>query len=132
MIFLLINSRIEEYDLLIIQKSWFNVCISTSYNSFNIDFYLLYQKSKNVRTCFYVNIKLNVNHWFVIFAFKDVCYFRIWIANERWINVHNVYNASFNSYAFITTLFVIETIKNQLNDDEEHVILRNFNLHHLL
>jgi hypothetical protein len=132
MIFLLINSRIEEYDLFIIQKLWRNVCISTSYNLFNIDFHLLYQKSKNVRTCFYVNIKLNVNHWFVIFASEDVCSFRIRIANNRWINVHNVYNTSFNSYAFITTLFVIKTIKNQLNNDEKHVILKDFNLHYLL
>ncbi len=85
-----------------------------------------------MRTCFYVNIRLSVNHWSVIFASEDVCSFRIRIANDRWINVHNVYNASFNSYAFITTLFVIKTIKNQLNDDEKHVILKDFNLHHFL
>jgi hypothetical protein len=38
---LLINSRIKRYDLLTIQKSWRNVCVSTFYNSFNIDFHLL-------------------------------------------------------------------------------------------
>jgi hypothetical protein len=62
MISLLIDSRIEEYDLLIIQKSKRNVCVSTLYNSFNIDIHLLYEKSRNVRTCFYVNFRLNVNH----------------------------------------------------------------------
>jgi hypothetical protein len=132
MIFLLIDSRIEEYDLLIIQKFWRNVCVSTSYNSFNIDFHLLYQKSKNVRTCFYVNFRLNVNHWSIIFASENVYFFRIRTANDRWINVHNVYNVSFNSYASISTLFVIETIKRQLNDEKKHIILKNFNLHHLL
>jgi hypothetical protein len=132
MIFLLIDSRIEEYDLLIIQKLWRNVCVSTSYNSFNIDFHLLYQKSKNVRTCFYVNFRLNVNHWSIIFASENVCFFRIRTANDRWINVHNVYSVSSSSYASISTLLVIETIKRQLNDEKKHIILKNFNLHHLL
>jgi hypothetical protein len=132
MIFLLINSRIEKYDLVIIQKSWRNVCVSTSYNSFNIDFHLLYQKSKNVRTCFYVNSRLNVNHWFVIFASENVCFFRIRSANDRWINVHNVYNISFSSYTSMTVLLAIETMKRRLNDEKKHIVLNNFNLHHFL
>ncbi len=104
----------------------------TSYNSFNIDFHLLYQESKNVRTCFYVNIKLNVNHWLIIFASKNVCFFRIRTTNDRWINVHNVYNVLFNSYASISMSFVIETIQRQLNDEKKHIILKDFNLHHFL
>jgi hypothetical protein len=132
MIFFLIDSRIDDYDLLIIQKFWRNVCVFTSYNSFNIDFHLLYQKSRNVRTCFYVNFRLNVNHWFVIFASKNVCFFRIRIANDRWINVHNVYSVSSSTYTSMTTLFAIETIKRQLNDEKKHIILKNFNLHHFL
>jgi hypothetical protein len=129
MIFLLIDSKIEKYDLLIIQKSWRNVCVSTSYNSFNVDFYLLYKKSKNVRTCFYINFKLKKNHWSIIFASEDVCFFRIQTANDRWINVHNVYNVLFNSYTSISTLLVIQTIKRQLNDEKNHIILKKFNLH---
>jgi hypothetical protein len=132
MIFFLIDSKVEEYDLLIIQKFWRNVCVSTSYNTFNIDFHLLYQKSKNVRTCFYVNFRLNVNHWSIIFASKNVCFFRFRTTNDRWINMHNVYNISFNSYTSISTLFVIETIKKQLNDEKKHIILKDFNLHHFL
>jgi hypothetical protein len=132
MIFLLINSRIEKYDLLIIQKFWRNVCVSTSYNSFNIDFHLLYQKSKDVRICFYIDLKLNVNHWSIIFALKNVCFFRFRTINDRWINVHNVYNVSLSLYASISTLFVIETIKRQLKNEKKHIILKDFNLHHFL
>jgi hypothetical protein len=99
---------------------------------FNIDFYLLYQKSKDVRTCFYVNFKLNVNHWIVIFTSKNVYFFRIRTTNDRWINIHNVYRVSSNSYASMTTLFVIKTIKRQLNDEKKHIILKNFNSHYSL
>jgi hypothetical protein len=62
MMSLLIHSRIKEYDLLTIQKSRRNACVSTFYNSFNIDFHLLYEDTKNVRTCFYVNTRLHVDH----------------------------------------------------------------------
>jgi hypothetical protein len=56
MMSLLIDFRIKKWDLLTIQKSWRNVCVSTFYNSFNIDFHLLYKNTKNVKICFYINI----------------------------------------------------------------------------
>jgi hypothetical protein len=49
MMSLLIDSRIKEYDLLTIQKSWRNACVSTFYNTFNIDFHLLYENTRNVK-----------------------------------------------------------------------------------
>jgi hypothetical protein len=128
----LIDSRIKEYDLLTIQKSWRNVCVSTSYNSFNIDFHLLYENSKNVRTCFYVNIRLHIDHWSIRYVFDDVCIIRIKMTNNKWINVHNVYNVSLNFYTTRSMLIVIETVINCLNDDEKHILLENFNLHHSL
>ncbi len=73
-----------------------------------------------------------MNHWSIIFASENVCFFRFRTANDRWINVHNVYNVSSNSYASISTLLVIKTIKRQLNDEKKHIILRDFNLHHSL
>ncbi len=58
----LIDSRIKEYNLLTIQKSWFNACVSTFYNSFNIDIHLLYENTENVKICFYVNTHLHVDY----------------------------------------------------------------------
>jgi hypothetical protein len=132
MISFLIDSRIKEYDLLIIQKSWFNVCVSTFYNSFNIDFHLFYEDTKNVKTCFYVNIRLHVDHWSTNYVFDDVCTIRIKMTNNKWINVHNVYNVSLNFHTTRNALIVIKTVKDCLNDDEKHILLKNFNLHHFL
>jgi hypothetical protein len=128
----LIDSRIKKYDLLTIQKSWRNVWVSTFYNSFNIDFHFLYENAENVKICFYVNIWLHVNHWFVSFVFDDVCIIRIKIVNDKWINVHNVYNVSFNFYTTRNTFATIEIVKSRLNNDEEHILLKDFNLHHSL
>jgi hypothetical protein len=132
MMSLLIDSRIKNYDLLTIQKSWRNVCVSTSYNSFNIDFHLLYEDSRNVKTCFYVNTRLHVDHWSMNYVFDDVCTIRIKMTNNKWINVHNVYNVLFSFYTTRNALIVIKTVKDCLNDDEKHILLKDFNLHHSL
>jgi hypothetical protein len=129
---LLIDSRIKEYDLLTIQKSWRNACVSTFYNSFNIDFSLLYEDTKNVKICFYVNIRLHVDHWSMNYVFDDVCTIRIKMTNNKWINMHNVYNVSLNFYTTRNALIVIKTVKDCLNNDEKHILLKDFNLHHSL
>jgi hypothetical protein len=85
-----------------------------------------------VRICFYVNTRLHVNHWFVSFVFDDVCIVRIKVVNDKWINVHNVYNVSFSFYTTRSALATIETVKSRLIDDEEHILLEDFNLHHSL
>jgi hypothetical protein len=129
---LLIDSRIKKYELLTIQESWRNVCVSTSYDLFNIDFYLFYEDIENVKIRFYVNTRIHVDSWSVDYVFDDVCIIQIKVANEKWINVHNVYNASFDFYTSRSSLAIIEIVKNRLNDDEKHILLRDFNLHHSL
>jgi hypothetical protein len=132
MMSLLIDFRIKEYDLLTIQKSWRNVCVSTSYNSFNIDFHLLYENMSNVKTCFYVNTRLHVDHWSMNYVFDDVCTIRIKMTNNKWINVHNIYNVSLSFYTTRSALTIIKIVKDCLNDDEKHILLKDFNLHHFL
>jgi hypothetical protein len=129
---LLIDFRIKEYVLLMIQKSWRNACVSTFYNSFNIDFHLFYEETKNVKICFYVNTRLHVDHWSMNYVFDDVCIIRIKMTNNKSINVHNVYNVSLSFYMTRNALVVIEIVTNCLNDDEKHILLKNFNLHHSL
>jgi hypothetical protein len=132
MISLLTNFQIKKYDILIIQKFWRNVCVSTSYNSFSIDFHFLYEMKKNVRVCFYVNTKLNVNNWSIDFVSSNMCTLKLDLNDQRIINIHNVYNVSSMFYASNALLFIIETTQNRFVIDEEHVCLKNFNLHHSL
>jgi hypothetical protein len=130
MIFLLIDSIDKQYDVLIIQKSWRNFCVLTFYNSFNIDFHLIYHDDNDVRICFYVNTKFDVNKWSMNFSFDDVCTLKLRIVDDRVINIHKVYNSSLIFYFSKVVLIVIKTIKSKLNDDEKHIFLNDFNLHH--
>ncbi len=48
-------------------------------------------------------------------------------------NQHSyVYNSSFIFYILRVVLIVIETIKSKLNDEKKHILLKDFNLHHLM
>jgi hypothetical protein len=132
MISLLANFQIREYDILTIQNSWRNVCVSTSYNSFSIDFHFLYEMKKNVRACFYVNTKLNVNNWSIDFVSLNMCTLKLHLNDQHIVNIHNVYNVSSMFYALNALLLIIETTQNRFVIDEEHVFLKDFNLHHFL
>jgi hypothetical protein len=132
MISLLTSFQIRKYDILTIQKLWRNVCVSMSYNSFSIDFHLLYEMKENVRVCFYVNTKLNVNNWSIDFVFLIMCTLKLNLNNQRIVNIHNVYNVSSMFYASDASLFIIKMTQHRLAVDEEHVLLRNFNLHRSL
>ncbi len=130
MISLLIDSAVQQFDVLIIQKFWRNAYVSTSYNSFNIDFHLTYHRESDVRICFYVNTKLDVNKWSMNFSSEDVCTLKLKTIDDRIINVHNVYSSSFVSYTFRIVLVTLKIVKSKLMNEEEHILLNDFNLHH--
>jgi hypothetical protein len=133
MISLLTDSKIRKYNILTIQKSWRNACVSTSYNLFTIDFHLTYDQESNVRVCFYINVKLNIDRWSIDFVSLDVCTIKLKIARDdaqRSIHIHNVYSASSISYSFFETIDAVATMKRLLQDDAKHILLNDFNLHH--
>jgi hypothetical protein len=135
MILLLANSKIRDYDILTIQKSWRNACVFTSYNSFIVNFHLTYEEKDDVRVCFYINVRLNVNDWSIEHVSFDVCIIKLKITQEnisRIVHIHNVYSASSISYSSNELFSSLKTIKRFLNDDAEHVLLEDFNLHHSL
>jgi hypothetical protein len=135
MIFMLANSKIRDYDILTIQEFWRNACVFTSYNSFIVDFHLAYDEKDDIRKCFYINVKLNVNDWSIEHVSFDVCIIKLKIIQKninRIVHIHNVYSASSISYSSIKLLSSLQTMKRLLNDDAKHVFLENFNLHHSL
>jgi hypothetical protein len=132
MMSLLINSIVKQYDVFVIQKFWRNVCVSTSYNLFNTNFHLTYHQEENVRICFYIIIKIDVNKWSMNFSFDDVYSLRLRTRNDQIINIHNVYNSSLVSYIFRALLLFIKAMKSKLCENEKHVLFKYFNLHHLM
>ena len=59
MISLLADRNIQNYDIIVIQKFWRNLSVSTSLNARRTNFHLLYMSEENTRICFYVNEKID-------------------------------------------------------------------------
>jgi hypothetical protein len=73
-----------------------------------------------------------LNDWTRLF---DVCIIKLQIIQKnisRIIHIRNVYSASSISYSSNELLSSLKTTKRLLNDDAEHVLLKDINLHHSL
>ena len=68
-IILLHEKRINNYNILIIQKLWQHHEETQTYNSRGINFTL---KNNNEKTCFYINNCIDDNNWHNTWHFKDV------------------------------------------------------------
>ncbi len=130
MISFLIDSIVQQFDVLIIQKFWRNACVSTLYNSFNIDFHLIYHDENDVRICFYINTKFDVNKWTMNFSFKNVCTLKLKTIDDRIINNHNVYSSSFKFLHIQNCVNRFKNNEKQINKIKKHILLNDFNLHH--
>jgi hypothetical protein len=59
---LLIDSRIKNYDIIVIQELWRNFFDLITLSFSQSDFHLLYRSREDIRVCFYVNEKINSNN----------------------------------------------------------------------
>jgi hypothetical protein len=65
-----------------------------------------------------------------VFSFKNVCTLKLKIIDDCIINIHNVYSSLFVFYIFRIVLIALKTMKRKLINEEKHILLNDFNLHH--
>ena len=128
MISLFETKSIEKFDILIMQKSWKNSFQFTTNNRFSQQFELLYMLDAVTRVCMFVNKRIAKIEYSHTFHNKNLISLRMQIANDRVINIHNMYNSCKNSENFNAILSFKNAMQKKVN--EEHVVVRDFNLHH--
>ena len=134
MISLLADDQIQNYDIIAIQKFWRNSYVTISLSSHYSEFHLLYSSDADIRVYFYVSEHINLDSWEVKYFTSNLCFLKInvFIKSEKQvIQIHNVYNFSLISYSSRDSLSILSTLVSQLRTSEEHIILKDFNLHHL-
>jgi hypothetical protein len=137
MISLLADSNIQNYDVIAIQKSWRNFVVSTSLNSSQSDFHLLYKSKNDTRVCFYVNDQINTNSWDVSYFTVDLIMLKMTIkkieSDTNVIHIHNVYNLSSTLYSSQNSSSTLSNVRQFIIDalTNHHILSNNFNLHHL-
>ena len=135
MIFLFYNSRLRQFDILIIQKLWKNSKMMTLLNSIKSDFHLLYKLKIDIKICFYINENIDSQKWKMKFSLINICTLRVnlWSKNEiKMMHIHNVYNSSFELYVSMNSSFTLPLIEKQFKMNVKYIFLKNFNLHHFI
>lgn len=130
---LLADSRIQDYNIIVIQELWHNPLAPTTPSSHQSGFYFLYCSGGNTRVCFYVNKAIDPESWEVSFLSPDICTLKIITQTKdsiQTIHIHNVYNPLPASYFSTKSPSTLLTIKDQLTMGVYHVLFSNFNLHH--
>jgi hypothetical protein len=136
MISLLIDFNTQDYNIIIIHKSWRNFFVSIFLNSHQCDFHLLYKSEENTRMCFYVNDKLDTKNWKIQFSIADFCVLTLILRIDeisKTIRIYNVYNSFSTSYAFRDSSSTLSKTNRILFVERanHHFLLEDFNLHHL-
>ena len=134
---LLRDPRIQEYDILALQEPWRNPFISTTHNPITHSFHLCFPNDSReapARVCFFVNKRIESNKWRFTEQTRDLCTLEI-ITNTppteaaTKFYIHNVYNPPRSSIHRTSCLPHLRTVLSA-NQEEEQIILGDFNLHH--
>jgi hypothetical protein len=135
MISLLTDNNTQDYDVVVIQKSWQNLFASTTLSSHQCEFHLLYKLNEDTKVCFYVNDRIDIKDWKIEYSTTDICVLTLIIrvaSVSKTIRIYNVYNFFSISYSFRDSLFTLSNANRNLFADNatHHLLLENFNLHH--
>ncbi len=122
------NTQMWTYNIIAIQKSWENSFTNTIYCFSHSPFTLTYNNCKR-RSCFLINKEISSNNWDVKFSSPDLCVLNLHIEGLN-IQIYNVYSQSSGSLFNTDYTLLISLLSVLIQQDEKHILLRNFNLHH--
>jgi len=122
------DQRVLDFDILAIQEPWRNPYTATSYHPLKTHFQLAYPEDNSTRVCFYVNTRIDPSTWTVSHFSADLSRLTLHRAeNEKNIHIYNVYNEVGSD-----TLSTLGDALAQGDENDETVVLGDFNLHHPL
>ena len=129
MISLFESENIQQYDVLIIQESWRNSFQEITNNRLDQCFDLYYETRKNTRVCFYINKRIALAFITITYHSKNLITLSLCLFEDRIIYIHNIYNSCKSSNER-SIMSLLRDILSQ-NRKEKHIVVDDFNLHHL-
>lgn len=130
---LLRDPKTHEYDILAIQEPWRNPFMATTHHPAKdvFDLYCLGETGEGpARVCFFVNWRINSSKINFKEHTRDLCSITLTPEGDRQLSIYNVYNPP----RYTAQQSVLPHIRASLNNhnDDELVVLGDFNLHHSL
>lgn len=127
---LLADPQIQSYDVIALQEPWQNPLQNRTYCPGNSGFISAYDDQQR-RCCFLINRRVDNAIWNVHFPSPDLAILNIRTA-DICIWIYNVYSEPPGGYNIVNYPSPIPLLQNYLQREGEHMVLGDFNLHHLL
>ena len=120
---------ILNYDILIIQESWKNSYFNIINSKLNQYFDTYYMNDVKIKVYFFINKRIILIFYTITYHNENINIISLRLSKDRTINIHNLYNSCKES----DEKSVISILRNifEKNKNEKHIILEDFNLHHL-
>ncbi len=125
------DPRTLTYNIIAIQESWRNLQFWTTYHHHKNVFHLIYMEHASTQIIFYINKKLTISSWNASHHSPDLCNIQLEIPSISKLHIHNIYNPISSICSPLRRLPMFQEKLAALLLDE-HIILDDFNLHHLV
>lgn len=123
--------NILKVDIIALQEPWKHQRDLTTYHPLKQNFELIYLPSIETRVCFYIRKGIALSSWTYTHHSVDYTTLHLLTINRRKIHVHNIYNQIKGGDAPFSTLRKLEEVLSEYaGNEDEHLALGDFNLHH--
>ena len=122
----------SQYDVIAIQEPWLNPHMQATYCPTNCPYTAIFPSTERARTCFLINKAIPVSSWShdQSLLTPDYCQITFQLPTGR-LTIHNIYSQTPTSINTSKWESPIPTmLQNIQNDDSEHLVIGDFNLHH--
>jgi len=123
------HHEIHNYDVLVIQEPYRNHYQNTTHHPAKDRFHLLYFNSKNTRTCFFINRRIDPSAWNIRYINDDICILQLYTPDRRSLRIYNIYN-ELKAERITRTLEILREELSREDPNNNILLLGDFNLHH--
>ena len=121
----------KDCEIIALQELWQNTYMNIIHCLSSSDFWSAYFKQFQSKACFLVCKIFSLFFWSVKYSALNIVSLIMQI-NDQTIHIHNIYSKSLNNYTHINQNSLIFRLSELLKKSDKHVLLEDFNLHHLI
>ena len=119
----------QGYEILAIQEPWQNQHINATYCPSSCGYWPAYPKHFKSRVCFLVSKQIPLSKWLVQYPYLDIASLILQTKNYV-VYIHNIYSAGLGGLGIVNQELPIYYLPQLFNELGEHIVIKDFNLHH--
>ena len=129
MLIFLLKITWQKCKIIILQELWQNFYMNVIFCFNSSSFWSVYLWQHQNQACFLMNKKISISSWIVKHSRSDFSLLIFKLKNMM-LHIHNIYLSLSRFLQNINKDFFIYSLQQLLSRSEEHLLVKNFNVHH--